>query len=96
MNKAIVILLAVLLLILQYKLWFADGSVRDTLHLKKQIAEQQLLGSQLQERNAKIASNIKVLKESNGAIESSARKDLGMIKNGEMFYQTSVGSQVKE
>jgi cell division protein FtsB len=88
MNKAIIILLVVLFAVLQYKLWFANGGFGYTLHLKKQIAEQKALSSQLRERNAQIADNIKALKESNISIESRARKDLGMIKKGEMFYQS--------
>jgi cell division protein FtsB len=89
MNKTINILLILLLLILQYKLWFADNSVRETLHLKKQISDRQEQNSQLQDRNAKIAANIKSFKTNNSSIESHARKDLGMIKKGETFYQIS-------
>jgi cell division protein FtsB len=89
MNKTIIILLVLLLLILQYKLWVASGSLRDTIHLKKQIAEEQTLNSQLQERNTKISTNIKALKEGNTSVESIARKDLGMVKQGETFYQTA-------
>jgi len=89
MNKAIIILLLVLLIILQYKLWFANGSFKDTLRLKKQIAEQKELSTQLKERNAKIVDNIKILKENSSSVEAHARKDLGMIKKGETFYQTS-------
>lgn len=89
MNKTILILLVLLLLILQYKLWFANGSIRETLHLKKQIAEQQAQSNQLQERNAKIATDIKSLKEDNSSIELRARKELGMVKKGETFYQTN-------
>lgn len=89
MNKPIIISLVILLAILQYKLWFAPGGFGNTLHLKKQIAKQQSLNMQLREHNAKIAENIKTLKESNVAIESHARKDLGMIKKGEIFYQSS-------
>jgi cell division protein FtsB len=89
MNKTIVILLILLLVILQYKVWFAHGSFMDTLRLKKQLIEQQSLNTQLQERNAKIAKNIKILKESNSSIESHARKELGLIKKGETFYQTN-------
>jgi cell division protein FtsB len=89
MNRAIIILLVLLLMILQYKLWFSKGGFRDTVYLKRQIAKQRVLGSELEERNSKIADSIKVLKKSSSSIESRARKDLGLIKGGEVFYQTT-------
>lgn len=88
MNKTIVILLILLFSIFQYKLWFTKGGVRETLYLKNQISEQQVQNIQLQERNSKVAADIKSLKENNSSIESRARKELGMVKNDETFYQT--------
>jgi cell division protein FtsB len=85
--KPLIVLLLILLLVLQYKLWLSPGGFVETHHLKKQIEEQNAINAKLQEQNAILIADVKALKKDNNAIESTARKDLGMIKQGEVFYQ---------
>lgn len=86
MKYAIAALL-VLLLILQYKLWFGDGNMREVWRLEDAIEKQQQENARLQERNAALEAEVKDLKEGIQAIEERARNELGMIKKGETFYQ---------
>jgi cell division protein FtsB len=85
--RSLVILLIILLAVLQYKLWFASGSFVETRHLKKQIAAQKAENAKLEEKNDTLMADTEALKKNSDAIESFARKDLGMIKNDEVFYQ---------
>lgn len=80
-------LLVVLLLFLQYCLWFQAGGVIDMLRLKKRFATEQAVNEELKKRNDKILFEVKHLKKNKEAIEARARQELGMIKNGETFYQ---------
>lgn len=80
-------LLLVVLLLLQYRLWFGDGSLIKVWQLKQAIAAQQTENQRLNERNRALEAEVRDLKEGVAAIEERARTELGMIKDGETFYQ---------
>jgi cell division protein FtsB len=81
-----IILLSVLLL-LQYRLWFESGGIRDMVMLKKTLAQQTMGNDKLKKRNEELAFQIQRLQNSKDAAESRARNELGMIKKDETFYQ---------
>jgi cell division protein FtsB len=54
--------------------------------LDTQLEAQRQKNLQLKTRNNLIAQEVKSLKTNLGSIEEKARKDLGMIKQGETFY----------
>jgi cell division protein FtsB len=81
--------LLVLLLLLQARLWIGEGSIKEATALKKAIAQHQNTTAQLRERNQRLEAEVKDLKNQLGALEERARTDLGMIKQGETFYQFS-------
>ena len=85
--KPLVIVLAGLFVVLQYKLWFNHNGVAQVQHLKQNIAAQTNENNQLSRRNAVLAAEVKDLKSGQSAIEEHARNDLGMIKPSEVFYQ---------
>ena len=86
MTKWLALLLAVILVYLQYRFWWDDGGYRDWSKLQEDIATQHAENARLIERNRALAAEVKALQEENAAIEARARKDLGMIKEGETFY----------
>jgi cell division protein FtsB len=79
--------LLVLLLLLQWPLWLGKGSWWEVRKLQSQLDAQQAENAAKRERNARLASDVKDLKEGYGAAESQARKELGMIKPDEVFIQ---------
>jgi len=84
------ILIPILLLVfagLQYKLWYGKGSFEEKNQLNQLIETQQAENKQLRERNDDLAVEILDLKQGVDAIEERARRELGMIKNGEIFIQ---------
>ena len=85
--KTIIAVLIILLLVLQYKLWFGKGSVPDIKNNEQQIALKQQENQQLQKRNNAMASEIKELKQGKTAAQERARHDLGMVKKDETYYQ---------
>ena len=80
-------LLVVLLVLLQYKLWVGDGSFAEVWDLYQQVEMQREENQQLHERNQALEAEVQDLKQGLGAIEERAREELGMVKEGETFYQ---------
>lgn len=78
--------LLAMLLLLQMRLWFGEGSLAQRAALNEHIANQRALNSQLAARNSDLASDVKSLKEDLAAIEQRARSELGLIKQGEHFF----------
>jgi cell division protein FtsB len=85
--KKLIILLMLLLLYLQYKLWFGEGSVQDVWELHQEVEFQRQENIELRERNAALDAEVQDLQQGLDAIEEHAREDLGMVKEGETFYQ---------
>jgi cell division protein FtsB len=77
----------ILSVLLQYRLWFSNGGVLDVYRLKQAIEEQSAENRQLQTRNAALEAEVLDLKQGLDAIEERARRELGMIKRGETFFQ---------
>jgi cell division protein FtsB len=79
--------LAGLLLLLQYQLWFGEGGFQDMWELKQSRDAQRLENEELQERNAALEAEVLDLKQGLEAVEERARTEMGMIKTDEVFYQ---------
>ena len=86
MRWLFAVLLA-LLAILQYRLWFADGSLAEQHRLEKQVEEQTLVNAQLRERNAVLEREVLELQSGNEGVEQRAREELGLVREGETFFQ---------
>lgn len=85
--KMILGVLLVLLLLLQYELWFSDGGIKTVWQIQKSISVQAQKNDQLDKRNQALIAEIKDLQSGNAAIEARARNDLGMVKKDEVFYE---------
>ena len=87
MRRAVTLILAVLLLLLQYSLWLGKGGWLKVWDLNRQVEAQQQANQQVQARNALLDAEVRDLKQGTEAIEERARSELGMIKRDEVFYQ---------
>ena len=85
--RALLWLLVILLLLLQYRLWVGDGSLAEVWRLYQQVEAQRAENQRLLERNQALEAEVEDLKRGLDAIEERAREDLGMIRDGETFYQ---------
>lgn len=81
------ILLIVILLLLQYRLWFSHDGLPSVLHIHRAVSLQQQENDILSERNKVLAAEVHDLKSGLDALEERARSELGMIKPGETFFQ---------
>jgi cell division protein FtsB len=86
MNRLVIVLL-LLLVYLQYRLWFGDGNLPDVWQLHREVEAQRAENVRLRERNDALNAEVLDLQQGHDAIEERAREDLGMIRHGETFYQ---------
>ncbi|WP_131111177.1 cell division protein FtsB [Sulfuricystis thermophila] len=80
--------LAALLILLQYPLWFGKGGLLRVWDLERQLAAQREMNQGLEARNAALDAEVRDLKSGLEAIEERARYELGLVKEGEIFVQT--------
>ena len=80
------VFLVAILVLLQMRLWFGAGSISNKIALDRQWETQQQINQEHKLRNRLIAQEVQSLKTNLDSLEEKARKDLGMIKDGEVFY----------
>jgi cell division protein FtsB len=81
--RTILIILAILLLLIQVRLW---QEVREVRALRVMVGEQFEDNNRLHERNEALAAEVEDLRAGLQAIEERARSELGLIQEGEAFY----------
>ncbi len=87
MLRYAALILLILLIVLQIKLWTGSGGVRDVESLRQSVAETRKANEVLKARNEALQAEVQDLKEGRDAIEGRARSELGLVKPGETFYQ---------
>ncbi len=85
--RVLIGILFVLFLWLQYRLWVGEGSLAEVHNLRQEIGRQQTELEALKQRNKVLEAEVLDLKNGLEAIEERARTELGMVKEGEVFYQ---------
>ncbi len=80
-------MLLILLVVLVVRLVFGDGSVQEVWRLHESTEEQRLENKKLRLRNQALAAEVKDLQKGLEAVEERARSELGMVRDGEVFYQ---------
>jgi len=85
--RLLAIVLAVLVLLIQYPLWLGKGGALRVWEMERQIEVQRESNSKLQVRNAALDAEVRDLKQGLEAVEERARSELGMIRKDEIFFQ---------
>lgn len=86
MRWVVVVLVGVLAW-LQYRLWVGEGSLAEVQGIKAEVARQAAEIEQLRVRNRALLAEVQDLKQGVDALEERARTELGMVKEGETFFQ---------
>ena len=79
--------LIALIIVIQYPLWMGKGSWLRVWEFSTKVDQQKEKNVQLAARNAGLDAEVRDLKQGIDAVEERARVELGMIKQGEVFYQ---------
>ncbi len=88
---ALVFVLGLLLLGLQFRLWVGAGSLAERAQLGDKLEQQRQGNAELIQRNDVLAAEVQALKYGLEEVESRAREELGMIKSDETFYLIPAG-----
>ena len=85
------LLLAALILALQYPMWLGKGGWLQVRETDRQLALQKEANAKLKARNEALDADVRDLKTGSEAIEERARSELGMIRSDEVFFQLQPG-----
>ncbi len=85
-KKAAFIAAILLLILLQYRLWFDDSGLFSSFRLNQQITQIAAQNQQAAKRNQTLLDEVQDLHLGTEMLEESAREDLGLVKQGEQFY----------
>ena len=84
--KILFTFLAFVIVTLQYQLWLGEDSIRALNLLEIDLEAQRQGNAELIERNRLVEIEVLDLKNGLEAVEERARSELGMIRDGEIFY----------
>jgi len=87
MLRWIALVLILVLIGLQLKLWSGNGSMHEVDSLRVAVKKQTDENVKLVQRNQALGADVLDLKHGDQAVEARARNELGLIKQGETFYQ---------
>ena len=85
--RFLMIVLAVVFVLLQARLWLSNGGLREVWRLEAEVARRIEDNGRLAARNSALEAEVVDLKQGLAAAEERARTELGMIHSGETFYQ---------
>jgi cell division protein FtsB len=80
-------ILVALIVLIQYPLWVGKGGWMRAWQLEKEVANQKAKNGELATRNAALAAEVRDLKQGSEAVEERARRELGMVRADEVFFQ---------
>lgn len=81
------LILAGLLLLIQYPLWLGKGGWFRVWELDRQLTTQRATNEKLRARNSALEGEVRDLKQGQLAVEERARYELGMVRGDELFVQ---------
>ena len=94
--KILIGVFLIILIALQYQLWVHPDGLSKMLHLKHAVLAEESINKKLIDRNEKLTADVVGLKRGNESIEERARNELGMIKDGESYYQLIKNKELKK
>lgn len=90
--KALTLVLAVFLAVIQAQLWVGRGSIPHVAQLREELGKAQADNDKARARNAQLQAELRDLRESLEMVEEKARFELGMIKSDEVFVPVATAA----
>ncbi|POR53784.1 cell division protein FtsB [Paraburkholderia eburnea] len=85
--RLVTVVLIILLVLIQYPLWWGHGGWLRVHELQGELAQQQKQNDDEKLRNERIEGEVQDLQNGTAAVEERARYEMGMVKDGEVFVQ---------
>jgi len=95
-KKRLLLLILLFLLILGSFTFFGEKGIVHLLRLQKEVARIRERNVKLEEENEKLKEEVRRLGSDKRYIEEIARRELGMVKEGEIIYQFDTPNDKKE
>jgi len=89
-------LILILFLVLGLLTFFGDKGILHLLHLQKEVSRIKEANKVTEAENRKLREEVRRLQNEKRYIEGIARKELGMVKEGEIIYQFDPPKNDKE
>jgi cell division protein FtsB len=86
-KKRLFLVILVLFLILGLFTFFGDKGILHLGRLQKDLARIKETNNKMEEENRRLQEEVRRLQNEKRYIEEIARKELGMVKEGEIIYQ---------
>ncbi|MCY4754999.1 cell division protein FtsB [Pelomonas aquatica] len=90
--KALTLVLAVFLAVIQAQLWVGRGSIPHVAQLREELGKAQADNDKARARNAQLQAELRDLREGLEMVEEKARFELGMIKSDEVFVPVATAA----
>jgi cell division protein FtsB len=85
--KLLAAILGALIVLIQYPLWLGKGGWLRAWEMDRQLEAQRATNRLLEARNGALAAEVRDLKQGSEAIEERARRELGLVREDEIFFQ---------
>ena len=95
-RKRILLFTISLFLILGFLTFFGDKGILHLFRLQKELARIKGMNTKMEKENRNLREEVRRLQHEKRYIEEIARKELGMVKEGEIIYQFDLPNDKKE
>lgn len=85
--KILIAVIILLIIHLQYRLWLGDGSIAQIAVYQQRLDDLKKEVEEKRQRNEALYAEVEDLRKGQEALEERARDELGMIREGETFFQ---------
>jgi cell division protein FtsB len=86
-NRKIVITILLLISVMIFFAFFGNKGILQVYRLKKEFKEIERANMELQRENKRLRAEIENLRTNKKYVEELARRELGLVKKGEIVYQ---------
>jgi len=94
-KKHFLLLILLLFLFLGFFTFFGDRGILHLVRLQKELDRIKDVNAKIEEENRKLKEEVRRLQNEKRYIEEIARKELGMVKEGEVIYQFDLPNDKK-
>jgi cell division protein FtsB len=95
-KRRFLLLILVSFLILGFLTFFGEKGILHLLDLQKDLARIKEANMKMEEENQRLKEEVRQLQHEKRYIEEIARKELGMVKEGEIIYLFDLPTKSKE
>ena len=86
-NKRVLVTILLLVSVLIFFTFFGDKGLLQVYRLRRELKEIERVNTELRQENYRLRAEIDNLRTSKKYIEELARRELGLVKKGEIVYQ---------